>query len=1587
MDDELQGRARALKSLHNSFASNNKWGVFDASSLIVGFDSYIDYNGNDALWVANIADSFRRAGGTGALSTLPNAAIAASLKAAGLWGMRQSVTFEDPIAYGFPPTTGYADDPVNTASGNFVELENDLPFGALVSGLRFTRTYNSRSDRSGAFGPGWASWAEARLRARPEGAAYEGPDGQRALIPRMGNGYGRLAGIEGLVEPTDSGLVLRWFGGGSWEFDQAGLPVRTERGPGTEIHFRHKDGRLVEMSHAGGKRVTIEWSDDRIVALVSSDGRRVDYRYDEQRSLVEAAAESGARRYDVDEVGRIVRVIDADGVVEVDNTYDEDGRVREQLSRFGRRALFHYLPGRVTVNEDENGDVTNTYIHDHSGRMIGIIDGHGGKLSRCFDDWGNLVTVTERNGAMTIREWDDRSRLVREVRPEGSSFTFTYDEADRVVDVTCSTGAATRYRYEGLERSPAEIVDPEGGVTRMRVRGGLVHAITDPDGVEVRFEFDADGNIVASIDADGNRATIERDEVGHPVSAITPMGRRTEFSYDRGSRLVERHDPGGATWRFDYTGAGRLSGVTDPVGARRETLFGKHGEPSESVDELGHVTTRSYDPFGNLATVVAPDGAKWEMTHDALSRLSAVHDPAGGAWLREYDVAGALKAAIGPTGTRYEIRLDAAGRPTGLGDGVAEASFDLDELGRPVTRRLGDDSETKHTYDLCGRPTSTTDAMGAVTRYAYTAAGRLSKIVAPSGRTTAFEYDRCGRLTARVDPGGRRWVVKYDADGAVTQAIRPGGERDWLSYDEAGRLAQRTQSGEGTTSYSYDLVGRLLSMTTSRTGTRGFSYDAAGRLEQVTDANGGLTRYTYNERGWVTGTIDPLGGRTRRRYDEVGRAIADVDQLGRVTSYSYDPAGRLIERVDGAGVVNRWTYDISGRVAGVTSGQGNETTVERDSVGRLNAVHEPGIRHELSWDANGRLVRRARGDSAIAWRYDADGRRAGLVHPDGTVTSYDYDAAGDLASLHHAAVGTVRIERDETGRAVALHGDAFAARWSHEEGLLVGYHLEAGGAATSTALERDEAGRVIAATTGDVRRTFDYDSSGQLIRAAGPDGERRFTYDANGRLVEEGWGDNVVTYLYDAAGQPIERREGSQIIRFGYDDAGRRVMEVGSEESRTISWDPFGALQQVETSDAGGANSTRVVVDALGELAQVGDTTLMWDSADPLSPLCSIGGRPVISAGPWTIAEGDALVPDWMGSVEEVDPWGAGSRASRAPATGYRGELSFDGLLWLRNRVYDPVTRGFLSRDPLSGVVGAPWAANPYSYAGNDPIGSLDPLGLSPVTEAELAKYREAMNRSVWERAGDWVQDNWEYIAAGALIVAGVAVMATGIGGPIGATMIGTALIGTGGSAGIQKAVTGEVDWGEAAATGAVASLAVWSVTVGGPVGAGYLTGAGSDAFIQLLGTGQIDMTDVLVSGVAGGAGGGAGAYVSRLPSLGTAATRLFTPVTARVVPAAVGGGAGGLTSGVTEEFIGTWQGDPFEPEKLAFETATGGFFGALGGGFPAASKHFTGQVSDEARLFERLTNVGGAVWTENVKHMVEHGHQAVPLVPSASMP
>lgn len=1478
LNGDLAGKPAGLRGKLDDFATKCSWGTINADGLVSAFDKWLAANDQDVTWANTIADAFAAAGGEGTVSTVSDAALAAALAAAGVSQSRTDLQFDPPSAYGAQPTTGYSMDPVNTTTGNFLEPELDLGFTGASAALQVTRMYNSLDQHVGLFGPGWASILETRLLIDDEGASFVGADGRQVRFPRDGEGWARGVGENRWLSVEGDLLVVRDNQGERIEFSPSGQWLGQRGGAGTAVRVeRDSDDVVVRLVHERGRSIDIDHVDGRVAVLRASDGRRVEYGYDDRGRLVSATDAVGTRRYGWNDDDLITTVTSAAGVVEVDNTYDDQRRVVEQVSPHGRTVRFAYLPGRVTVVSDHDGSRSNSYIADAKGRLVGVIDSDDRRQSMSYDRHGNLVSATERDGSVTVHAYDDRGRKTRTVTPSGGDLTFGYDEHDRVTTVITEAGAVVGYEYSGDDRDPSVIVDPVGGRTELTWQDGSLTHVVDPTGVVLTFDHDAFGELVATTNAVGDTARIERDQAGRPVAAVSPSGARSEYRYDAAGLLVERRDADGAVWRFEYTAGARSAAVVDPLGARTTFDYAPNGELATTTDPLGRRVARTFDDQGNLAELALPGGAVWTFAHDALSRLQAVTDPAGATWRREYDVVGELTATVDPTGVRREFSDDVATGVATLRDAFDSATVRFDEYGRPVESTSDDTGSELITYDAAGRPVELVDGEGGLTRLERDLAGRVVALVMPSGARSTYEYDACGRPAAATDAAGARTTLTYDADSRVVARTLPTGEVEEVTYDAVGRVVTQTTPGSGSARFRYDQAGRLVSSHDARFGRRRFRYDPAGQLIQVVNGLDGVTTFEYDDRGRLVTVTDPAGGVTRREYDAADRLIAVTDPLGRTTTASHDQAGRQLRQTDPDGRTTEWTYDAAGRQRAVLVDGAAQSEIAPDAVHRTLVVTDHGrgagrtMEHELQYDRRGLLVRRARGGQSVAWEYDADGNRTARVDPNGTRTTYRRDAVGRVVGVERDGAPAGTFSYDASGRIVQAATGDLVQSWSYAGGALVAHTSTTLDGAATTRIERDADARITAIDGPSGVVSYEYDDAGQLVRA----GESTWTYDDGGRLVAETVGGVETRHDYDAAGQLVATITEAGRTEYVHDGLGRRIRRTAADGSTTeYAWSDLGYLAAVVDRDASYAETGRldVWVDALGELAEVGGVAAWWDSAAVVPSLISIADTSLLDLPGGVTAIGDAVTqPAWRSAraTDAADPWAALAAVTDVglPAgvslTG-SGGVSVAGLEWLGARVYDPAARGFLSVDPLAPILGAAWSGNPYSYAGNDPLQAVDPLGLRPATDKDLQAYRDA-NQGAIAAVGSWWNEYGDYVVAGAAIVVGVALMFTGVGGPAGIALMAAsgALISGGVSVATQKVQNGTVDWNK----------------------------VGVDAVI----------------GAAGGAAGGAAAtgLAKLAPATGQVATnvvqRAAAPLLGSTGRSALAAGASGAASNMTD--------------------------------------------------------------------------------------
>nr|MBP6685617.1 RHS repeat protein [Leucobacter sp.] len=956
---------------------NTKWGTLDSAGLVSALNVWATANREDASWAGTVAALFESAGSGAGVVTLSDASIAAALAAAGLDVFREDFEIPAFSAMGTPPTNGFADDPVNTATGNFLEPETDVPFTGPAKALEFTRMYNSLDARSGTFGPGWSSALDVRLDFTDEGAAFTTAEGRQIHFPRSGDGWARGIGENFWLEAESHSdlvapgplqgdrLVVRDNTGGWWAFTAAGVWAGSGRGSGTVVTVdRSADGLITQLTHEHGRHISIEYAGDRVAYLQVSDGRRVEYLYDADRRLIGVSDAVGARHYRWNEQGLIDQVVGATGVVECENTYDEQGRVTEQLTPYGRTVRFAYLRGRVTSVSNVDGTNTNTWISDRQGRVVGIIDADGNRQSMAYDPEGNLISSTERDGQITVHAYDARGRKTRTVTPEGADITYGYDEYDRVTTVVTASGATVSYEYASeYDRNPSVVLDPLGGRTQLSWEDGLLTHVTDPVGVTLALGYDEFGEQTSTRNAAGDTARLVRDAAGRVREAISPSGASTQYDYDEAGLLISRTDPDGGTWRFERGAGGRMTAQVDPLGARTEVEYGPHGHIVGTTDPLGRTIRRAYDELENVESVTLADGAEWLFAHDALARLRTITDPGGGTWSRDYAPNGELDGTTDPTGVHVAFTQSRGSGVSRVQSAFSQEAVHLDEFGRPVRVEREDGSADLVTYDLAGNPVELLDADGGLTRIERDRAGRVTQVTTPAGRATSYEYDACGRPLLSIDPAGGRTSLTYDADSRVVTRTSPSGDVTEIEYDAMGRIVREAVPGIGVGRYRYDAAGRLVFSHDWRTGIRRFGYDAAGQLTTATNGAGGVTRYEYDLRGRVARIIDPTGGVTARSYTELDRVASSTDPLGRTTTATYDGAGRQLSQTAPDGTTLEWVFDDAGLETEVRADGRRLSHASRDARSRTVTITDdtrPGAptTHTLRFTRNGQLAER-----------------------------------------------------------------------------------------------------------------------------------------------------------------------------------------------------------------------------------------------------------------------------------------------------------------------------------------------------------------------------------------------------------------------------------------------------------------------------------------------------------------------------------------------------------------------------------------------------------------------------------------------------
>lgn len=1084
LDQRIAELYSNITKCYSSFVEHTSWGFFDAVSLFNSLAKWVDANQSDVRWILTVAEAFATAGSQGMLGPIYSEAdfldypqylntgyIRNYLKEQKISTDRPSIDVSRATITGAVYSAGYALDPVNVATGNFIEHECDLSFehAPAASLIKLERMYNSvavtypEEAPSGLFGLGWFSTLDTQLTLSNTGAVWHTPDGRALTFPRMGDGFGRVPSESYWLSKTVPGDELYSYVSTATTkaiktAENAGRKVSAPTAPAyywvvyNSKHVRYfydpsgawtgvMEGHyatltlplyssdsatgaleLTDIIHpASGRGLQIRYGssprDNRIrpdsasTYLIDHDVQILDtvtYIYDDDDLLAAVNRPDGIRRYTHNAKRLIEEVWDVNGHREVTNTYDGQGRVVHQLTEHSREVSFVYAPGIMTIVADAiTGDSSNIWRSDERGRLSSMTAADGSRQVMRYDKFGNRISVTERDGSTISRSYDSHSRLAKQLTPEGALSKYTWDEHNRL-----------------LTTSVCDFRD--------RLNPG--------DPVVVSYTYESTG-------ANPN-----------PITMTDGNGHTTEYSWDEYGNLLSVTDPTGVRTTYTYNARQELISITNGVGDTVHLEYDKHGRIVQVRDALGHVTSTHWNSAGQLATVTDAAGSRWSLTYPELAP-------------EELDVPAFVRQNLTSSDTH---RLYNTSRPIG-------------QLPVSLTDPYG--HVTHFEYNNGNQITAVTDPLGRTNRAVFDAWGNMVKTINALGAITNYEYDGLSQLIAVTDPLGARSEFDYDLAGEISQITDATGVVTHRTVNR--RTGKETTSSGGILGSSFrhvDYLGRVIiegennpqnftsSQPVRRASQNSKSPSASPRnSETVTEFT------TYDAAGNPIETLDAQGGLTRRTYDAANRLIREVSAAGRTQTFDYDQAGRL--RRMGVGLsVPEQKLTVGENVEWEEPTAWAYTTLTYDAASRIIARTYPdGTTEHTTYDALGRIVRVQHGSRTATYAYDRCSRLIRMSDNSAGTRRFIYDAAGQLVTAVDALGYRTHFEYDAAGQMVRT--------------------LDATGQVT----------------------TYIYDAAGQLIRTvkgAGSTAEitSTYTYDAAGRLLSENNGERTRAYSYDYQG-------------------------------------------------------------------------------------------------------------------------------------------------------------------------------------------------------------------------------------------------------------------------------------------------------------------------------------------------------------------------------------------------------------------------------------------------------------------------------------
>ncbi len=993
-------------------------------------------------------------------------------------------------------------DPVDIASGNYTSTTTDMAVAGKMP-LEFKRTYNALDFKNIGLGLHFKHNYNIYYEDREDYLKVYFADGHIVFFDKDADGtYEYNKSDYKFVGYKDGKFTIEYKNGKTYYFGGNSYIEKIAE-KGNTLNFAYEtyfdeeyyNGekelyRLTDISSVSGEIILTYDADNNLVNIKDNAGRMVEYTHDGKYLSATTNVSGNIYHYQYDDDGRLEKLIDPYGNDQLENVYDSEGRVYQQVNEDGTTYQYEYFDDKTIFTERDG--TKSTYYKDEKDRIIKkeYVDGSERFV---FDENDNVIRYFDKNGNETGFEYDENGNLVVSKDALGQVTKYIHNQNGDLIEKENPDGTKVTYSYD--EHSN-------------------LLSITDELGQTESFVYDSEYNLIENVRKDGSVLSFTYDGRGNLKSESLNGTVLNLYEYDLVNRPVKVTDALGNFNSIRYTSSGKVMGTVLADGSSTENIYDKEERLIESIDGNGNHTKYSYNAMGSLSEMVSADGAITKYTYDNMQNLVKTTFADGTEIENIYDNAGRLIKEIDELGNFKTYTYDNNGNILSTTDELGrETSFEYDELNRLIktTNPLGDVSTLIYRYD--NKILSSTDFAGKTTSYDYDALGRVIKVTSPDGYSENITYDSLDNIISSVDKLGRETKYAYDERENLISLTRPDGTVLTNEYDLADNIIHSIDAMGNITSYQYDSLNRLIKTTNALGDSVSLEYDNNSNVVKTTDENGNYTTYVYDSMNRVVEIIDALGQSDRIEYDALGRVIKNINKDGSFSALEYDSKGRLVSNTDELGFSVSYAYDAVGNMIQFTDKEGNITSSSYDELDRLISVTDP----------LGNITSNT---------YDKSGNIISVTNAISQTTSFEYDINNKLIKETKNAGTTLNASKEY---AYDVMGNLTEFTDPHQNKTLYGY---------------DELDRLVKVTFPD--NTFkkqEYDKNGNITAVVDVLGNSKtYTYDALNRLISETDEEGIVKKnTYTKTSKIASSVDGNgNVTSFEYDELGRLTKEINA---------------------------------------------------------------------------------------------------------------------------------------------------------------------------------------------------------------------------------------------------------------------------------------------------------------------------------------------------------------------------------------------------------------------------------------------------------